>query len=100
MYYCYLLYSHALDRFYIGSTILSPEDRLENHLAEYYGKSKYTAKAKDWELFYYIECETKAQAAKIEQHLKRMRNRTYYKNLKKYPEITQKLLERFKKLSE
>jgi putative endonuclease len=96
MYYCYLLYSESLDRYYIGSTILPPEDRLENHLFEYYGKTKFTAKVKDWELFYFIECETKEQAIKIEKHLKRMKSKTYYKNLKKYPEITQRLMERYK----
>ena len=96
MYYCYVLYSKNLDRFYTGSTILSPEDRLENHLNEYYGKTKFTAKTKDWELYYFIECKTKEQATKIERHIKRMKSGTYYGNLKKYPEISRKLLEKYK----
>jgi len=96
MYYCYLLYSKSLDRFYIGSTTLLPAERLENHLKEYYGKTKFTAKAKDWELFYSIQCASKTQAANIEQHIKKMKSKVFNKNLKKYPEIAVKLLERYK----
>jgi len=69
---------------------------LESHLKEYYGKTKFTSKVKDWELYYSIECETKEQAMKIERHLKRMKSKMYYRNLKKYPENAVKLLERYK----
>ncbi len=95
MYYCYLLYSSILDRYYIGSTTLQPDERLVNHLTEYYGKSKFTSKVNDWILFYSIECHTKQQAQNIERHIKRMKSKTYIRNLKKYPEITVKLLEIF-----
>ncbi len=96
MYYCYLLFSQTLNRFYTGSTTLDPNDRLENHLEKYYGKTKFTAKAKDWELFYFIKCETKNQACGIERHIKRMKSQTYNRNLKKFPEITLKLLAKYK----
>ncbi len=43
--YTYILYSKLLDNFYVGATRLNPTLRKERHLEEYYGKSKFTAKA-------------------------------------------------------
>ena len=94
--YCYILHSRALNRFYTGSTILSPEERLKRHLEEYYGKSKFTAKAKDWKIFVAIECSSIDQARKIETHIKNMKSKKYIENLVKYPLITQRLLEQYK----
>jgi len=45
------LHNETLDRFYTGSTILKPEDRLERHLEKFYGDKKFTAKVKDWTFF-------------------------------------------------
>ncbi len=90
-YYCYILYSSELDRFYTGATILDPEQRLENHLIEYYGKKKFTVKVKDWQLFLAIECVTIEQARQIERHIKRMKSSTYIRNLIAYPAIVEKL---------
>ncbi|MBU2553190.1 MAG: GIY-YIG nuclease family protein [Bacteroidetes bacterium] len=95
MCYCYILYSEKLDRYYIGSTILQPEERLKAHLSDYYGNSKYTAKAKDWTLFYSISCCSIEQAKKLENHIKRMRNKKYIQNLPLYPDITGKLLSKY-----
>ena len=95
MYYCYIIYSPALGRFYTGSTELPTLERLERHLEKYYGNNKFTSKAKDWEFYYAIPCETRAQALKIERHIKKMKSSKYIQNLKKYPEITTKLKIRF-----
>jgi putative endonuclease len=95
MCHCYILYSKKLDRFYIGSTILRPEDRLHSHLTEYYGKKKFTAKEKDWTIFLSIDCHSIEQAQKIEHHLKKMKSKKYIQNLLIYPEIAQKLLARY-----
>jgi len=90
-FYCYILYSSNLNRFYTGSTILNPEERLENHLRKYYGSSKYTALAKDWQIFLSIECISIVQARRIEQHIKKMKSSKYIQNLSKYPEIIEKI---------
>jgi putative endonuclease len=87
MYYCYILHSEYLDRFYIGATPLAPEERIENHLFKYYGNLKFTAKTHDWLLFMSIECTSFAQAREIESHIKRMKSKKYIANLKQYPEI-------------
>ena len=94
-YSCYILQSSILNRFYIGSTILDPLDRLEKHLSLYYGNSKFTAKADDWEIFIEISCSSIEQARKIEKHIKGMKNKVYIQNLKKYPEIIEKLKSKY-----
>ena len=94
-YYCYLLHSKNLDQFYIGSTTISPEERLDKHLMGYYGRKKFTVRTNDWELYYDILCKTKRQALSIEAHIKRMKSKTYNTNLIRYPEITEKLLKRY-----
>jgi putative endonuclease len=95
-FYSYILYSKKLDRFYIGSTSLEADKRLERHLNRYYGHTKFTAKADDWVLFFDIKCNSFSQAQKIEKHIKHMKSKTYIQNLKKYPEISVKLLEKYK----
>ena len=95
MYSCYILFSYSLDRFYIGSTSLDPEARLANHLAKYYESSKFTAKADDWTLFLEIPCSSFDQARKIESHIKKMKSKVYIHNLRKYPDMIQKLFTKF-----
>ena len=89
----YILFSSELNRFYIGSTIIPVDERLERHLENYYGSKKFTSKAKDWSLYLSIECTSKEQALKIEKHIKKMKSKKYIENLSKYPEMVRKLLE-------
>jgi len=93
--WCYILFSKKLNRFYVGSTELLPEQRLQLHLSKVYGTTKFTAKANDWELFLVIECKTIAIARKIETHLKRMRNTDYYRWLSQNQEAIERIKERF-----
>jgi len=74
---------------------LEPKDRLQRHLEQYYGNQKFTSLAKDWELFLDIPCETNITARKIEEHIKKMKSKKYIQNLKKYPELIDKLRQRF-----
>ena len=95
MYYCYIIYSPTLRRFYTGSTSLLASERIERHLEKYYGNNKFTSKVNDWELFYTIPCETRSQALKIERYIKKMKSAKYIRNLVKYPDIAIKLKIRF-----
>jgi len=52
---------------------------------------KFTAKANDWALFLKINCSSKTQGLQIEKHIKKMKSKSYIKNLLKYPEIIDKL---------
>ncbi len=89
----YVLYSAKLNRYYIGFT--SDFDlRLKFH--ENAESHKFTAKAKDWELFLKILCENKNQGLGIERHIKKMKSKTYIENLIKYPDIVLKLKNKYK----
>jgi len=68
-YYCYILYSASLDRFYTGATSNSVNDRLNLHLSEFYGNNKFTYAAKDWSIFLEIPCSSYKQAISIEKHI-------------------------------
>jgi len=91
---CYILFSKILDTYYVGITTENVDDRIIKHNTSFYG-AKYTSKATDWVFFYSISCECNSQMIKIEKHIKKMRSRIYIENLILYPEITQKLKDKF-----
>ncbi len=45
----YILFSNALDRYYIGHTTEAVEERLRKHLADH---KAWTSRAKDWRVVY------------------------------------------------
>ena len=71
MYYCYILYSQALDRYYIGSCE-DVEERLSRHLMNHNG---FTGRAKDWEVVYVEEYAQKSTAQKRERQIKGWKSR-------------------------
>ena len=88
----YILYSVNINKFYIGFS-QNLNLRLEfHHNSE---SRKFTAKAKDWELFFIIDCTSKAQGLCIESHIKKMKSKKYIENLKQYPEMIDKLKNRY-----
>ena len=89
----YILYSASLDRFYRGSC-RNLEERLRQHREKVFPES-FTAKADDWVLFWSMDGLPYAGARALENHLKKMRNRQYYQNLKRYPELVAKLRAKF-----
>jgi len=86
----YILFSPKLKRFYTGSCN-DLTYRVEQHLNKYFFKS-FTSKADDWELFFVLDHLGYAQARMIEKHIKRMKSKAYIQNLKKYPEIVERLI--------
>jgi putative endonuclease len=93
-YWVYILYSISLDRFYIGYTS-DLASRLAQHTIHIF-KGSFTDKANDWEVFFSVECENERQAIAIEKHIKKNKSRKYLENIKVYPEISSKLLEKYK----
>ena len=88
----YILFSEKLNKFYIGFTT-DLEERLQYHqTAE---TRKFTYNATDWIVFLTIECKSKEQGLAIEKHVKAMKSSIYIRNLKLYPEMIEKLRERF-----
>ncbi len=93
-FFIYILYSKAIDRFYIGQSI-NINVRLVEHLIHSMPVS-YTKRADDWNVFFQMECNSRKQAIHIENHIKGMKSRKYIRNLAEFPNIGEKLLERFR----
>ncbi|MEM5563485.1 GIY-YIG nuclease family protein [Psychroserpens sp. AS72] len=89
----YILSSKKINRFYIG---YSSNLNLRLLFHENPERRKYTYNADDWFLYYKIDCKTKTQGLAIEAHIKRVKSKIYIQNLLKYPEITLKLLLKYK----
>ncbi len=88
----YILYSPSLRKYYIGSC----KDvivRIDQHFSVHF-PGAFTAKTIDWIVYYMHDDLNYLQARKIEAHIKKMKSKKFIENLKKYPEI----LERLKKL--
>jgi putative endonuclease len=88
---CYILYSGSLQKYYVGAT-QDLVNRLEKHHSGDYGSEHYTAKAKDWVLFLEIQVSNMAHAIRLERKIKRMKSSRYIENLKKYPELFEKIV--------
>ncbi|HLG03471.1 MAG TPA: GIY-YIG nuclease family protein [Bacteroidia bacterium] len=92
--YCvYILYSKKLDKFYTGTTDDAVKRLNEHNMARW--PDANTVRGIPWELFFVIDKLNSRQAYAIEKHIKRMRSAIYKRNLKKYPEMVQRLRERY-----
>ena len=88
----YILYSKSLNSYYTGSCI-DLNKLIQKHINNTYSDS-YTKRASDWKLYFHIENLEYKQARQIEKHIKNMKSRAYIKNLKLYPEMVFKLVEK------
>lgn len=91
---CYILYSPNLSKYYVGVTLEDVNSRLEKHNESTYG-IHFTSQTSDWELYLEIICNCKTQMLRIEKHIKRMKSKVYIENLKKYPEMIEKLMDKY-----
>ena len=89
---CYILFSVKLDKFYIGATQEDIEVRIIKHNLKLYGNHRFTAQADNWELFLFIPTNDYSMAIRIERKIKSMKSSKYIENLKKYPELLEKLV--------
>ncbi len=89
---CYILYSKSFNKFYVGATHEAIEQRLEKHNNQSYGSHRYTATTNDWEVYLILETNDYAHAIRMERKIKSMKSKVFIQNLKKYPELRQKLL--------
>ena len=78
MFTTYILYSKLLNRFYIGYTSDDIKLRLQKHLANHKG---FTSKAKDWEIVYSEEHETKQMTMRREKEIKNWKSRKMIEKL-------------------
>ncbi|MFT3674736.1 MAG: GIY-YIG nuclease family protein [Chitinophagaceae bacterium] len=73
MYTVYILYTAKLDRYYIGSTGDTMEERLRKHCSDHKG---YTGRANDWQIVFTEEHETHTAALKRERAIKNWKSRS------------------------
>ena len=99
MCYCYILYSNQIEKFYTGACHEDLEKRIENHNTHGYGKHRFTATTKDWNLFLKIEVRDFSHAVRLERKIKSMKSSKYIRNLGKYPELIQKIVDETTKSS-
>ena len=90
----YILHSVSANRYYIGYT-KDLTNRLNLHKEGAFENS-FTSNYKDWKLFYRFECESIAQARRIEKHIKQMKSKKYVENLLFYEDISIRLLEKYR----
>ncbi|BAX80486.1 hypothetical protein ALGA_2148 [Labilibaculum antarcticum] len=90
----YILHSISANCYYIGYT-KDLTNRLTLH-EEGVFENSFTSNYKDWTLFYRLECESIAQARRIEKHIKQMKSKKYVGNLTLYEDISFRLLEKYK----
>ena len=85
----YVLFSNKLSRFYTGSC----KDlifRIDQHLNKEFSRS-FTTVSDDWELYLTIEDLSYQQARLMELHIKKMKSKIYIQNLKKHPDLVERL---------
>ncbi|PRY87514.1 GIY-YIG nuclease family protein [Mongoliibacter ruber] len=74
----YILYSKFLDKYYVGHTTETIEERLRKHLTAHSG---FTSKAKDWKIMYLEKYTDKSQAYKREIQIKGWKSKKRIQNL-------------------
>jgi putative endonuclease len=75
--YCYILYSHKLNKYYVGSTI-DIRRRLEEHNR---GKEKFTSTGTPWALVHKEVFKSLTEARQRELYIKKMKSRKYIESL-------------------
>jgi len=78
MHFCYILHSRILDKFYIGHSSESLQERLRKHLSDHKG---FTSKAKDWTIVYFETFESKSIAYKRERQIKAWKSKSRIQKL-------------------
>ena len=88
-YYLYIIFSEALNKYYIGHTA-NIQERIRKHNTNHKG---FTGKANDWKLAYSEEYMDKSQAYKRERQLKSWKNKSRIEQLissvgSEHPDLT------------
>ncbi len=76
--HCYILFSLALDRYYVGHTTEPVHERLRKHNSQHKG---FTGRANDWEIVYAESFHTKQLAYYRERQIKGWKSRTKIEDL-------------------
>jgi putative endonuclease len=86
----YIIYSKKLNRFYVGTTDNFTVRLMEHNTPRAF--DAFTSRGIPWQEYLVIEGLTSSQAYLLERKLKAMKSKKYYENLKKYPEMRQRVI--------
>jgi putative endonuclease len=76
--YCYIIFSNALNQFYVGHTGDSLEERLRKHNSNHKG---FTGKVNDWKIVYHEVFQSKVEAYHREREIKAWKSRKMIEKL-------------------
>jgi putative endonuclease len=74
MYFCYILYSPGVDKYYVGHCKAPFSERFRKHLSNHKG---FTGMTKDWNAVFIKSFETKEEAYALERVIKSKKSRRY-----------------------
>ena len=78
MYYTYIIYSSTADQYYTGHTSYTPVSRLDQHNR---GETPSTKHGIPWNLKFYKSFNSKTEAIKFENFIKRQKSRIFIEKL-------------------
>ena len=79
MYYVYIIFSAKINKYYVGST-----ENLELRIIKHnLGTTRYTSQTNDWKIVYCENYQSKTEALKRENEIKRKKSRKYIEDLLK-----------------
>ncbi|WP_370647540.1 GIY-YIG nuclease family protein [Rhodohalobacter sp. 614A] len=78
MFYTYILHSQSADRFYTGYTSYTPQNRLHLHNQ---GSTPSTKSGIPWEIQFCKSFDTKTEAIKFENFIKRQKSKVFIQKL-------------------
>ncbi|MEM9921334.1 MAG: GIY-YIG nuclease family protein [Bacteroidota bacterium] len=77
MFVVYIIYSHTIDRFYVGST-QNLDDRMKRHNS---GRSKYTKRGMPWVIITTFELASRPEAVRLEKKIKKRGIKRYLSDI-------------------
>jgi putative endonuclease len=89
--HCYIIFSQKLNHFYTDVCQEELAERIHKHNTHAFGKHRFTATDEDWTLFLDIPASYFAHAVRLWRFIKSKKSSIYIQNLKKYPELLEKI---------
>ncbi|MEO0075998.1 MAG: GIY-YIG nuclease family protein [candidate division WOR-3 bacterium] len=77
-FFVYILFSPSLNKYYIGYTADSLDERLRKHNSPHKG---FTSAANDWTIVYTESFSSKSEAIKREKFIKKLKSRKFIQKL-------------------
>jgi len=77
----YILFSHTRNKYYVGITTETTENRLKKHHESNYGKNSFTSTVNDWSVVLDLAVDSIEIARKMENYIKKMKSRKFIEKI-------------------